>query len=196
MDKIINPEQLNEWKDEILSKRPDYRKTIVVSSGTCGQASGSLPVIDALNRELEKKDLKNSIGVEITGCHGFCELEPNIVIYPEGIFYGNLTPKDIPKIVEKTILGDQVIPSYVYEVPKTGKKKAHQKEIPFYKKQLRLITGNNFRIDPTSIESYIALDGYQALAKVLFDMTAEEVIAEIEASGLRGRGGAGFPTGR
>jgi len=196
MDKIINPEQLNEWKEEILSKRPDYEKTIVVSSGTCGQASGSLPVIDALNQELDKRHLKGSIGVEITGCHGFCEMEPNIVIYPDGVFYGKLQPKDIPKIIEKTVLADQVIPAFTYTVPKTGKKSAYQKEIPFYKKQLRLLTGNNFRIDPTSIESYIALDGYQALAKVLFDMTAEEVIAEIETSGLRGRGGAGFPTGR
>jgi NADH:ubiquinone oxidoreductase subunit F (NADH-binding)/(2Fe-2S) ferredoxin/ferredoxin len=196
MDRIINPDQLSEWKEEILSKRPDYLKTIVVSSGTCGQASGSLPVIEALNHELDKQKLRNSIGIEITGCHGFCEMEPNIVIYPDGVFYGNLQPKDIPKIVEKTVMGDQVIPSLTYEVPKTGKKRAYQKEIPFYRKQLRLLTGNNFRIDPTSIESYIALDGYQALAKVLFDMTAEEVIAEIEESGLRGRGGAGFPTGR
>jgi NADH-quinone oxidoreductase subunit F len=96
MDKIVNPEQLNEWKEEILSRRPEYKKTIVISSGTCGQASGSLPVVDAINEELEKRRLKETVGVEITGCHGFCELEPNIIIYPEEIFYGNLEPKDIP----------------------------------------------------------------------------------------------------
>ena len=196
MDKISNPEQLNEWKAEILSQRPDYKKIIVVSSGTCGQASGSLQIIDALHSELDKRNLKQDVGVEITGCHGFCEMEPNIVIYPDEIFYGNLEPKDIPGIVEKTILGDTVIPGLAYEVRKSGQKITRQKEIPFYKKQLRLLTGNNFRIDPRRIEDYVALDGYQALAKVLFDMTAEEVIAEIEASALRGRGGAGFPTGK
>ncbi len=196
MDKIVNPEQLNEWKEEILLGRPPYKKTIVISSGTCGQASGSIPVIEALNEELEKRHLRETVGLEITGCHGFCELEPNIVIYPEEIFYGKLTPKDIPEIVEKTVFGDEVLPAYVYEEPGTGKKSAYQKDIPFYGKQMRLLTGNNFRIDPRSIEDYVRLDGYQALAKVLFDKTSEEVILEIENSGLRGRGGAGFPTGR
>ncbi|MGB6865751.1 MAG: NADH-quinone oxidoreductase subunit NuoF [Candidatus Aminicenantaceae bacterium] len=196
MEKITNPEQLSEWKEEILSRRPQYKKTIVVSSGTCGQASGSLPVIDALDEELEKRRLKDTVGVEITGCHGFCELEPNIIIYPEEIFYGNLEPKDIPEIVERTVFGDEVLDSYTYKEPQTGKKSAFQKDIPFYGKQMRLLTGNNFRIDPRSIEDYVRLDGYQALTKVLFDKTSEEVILEIENSGLRGRGGGGFPTGR
>ncbi|MGD8539991.1 MAG: NADH-ubiquinone oxidoreductase-F iron-sulfur binding region domain-containing protein [Candidatus Aminicenantes bacterium] len=196
MDKIINPEQLYEWKEEILSRRPGYKKTIVVSSGTCGQASGSLPVIDALKTELEKRRLKDTVGIEITGCHGFCEMEPNLIIFPEEIFYGNLEPKDIPEIVERTVFGDEVVDSFVYVEPKTGKKNAFLQKIPFYGKQMRLLTGNNFRIDPTSIEDYVRLDGYQALSKVLFDDTSEEVILEIEKSGLRGRGGGGFPTGR
>jgi NADH:ubiquinone oxidoreductase subunit F (NADH-binding)/(2Fe-2S) ferredoxin/ferredoxin len=196
MDKITNPELLNEWKEEILSRRPTYKKTIVVSSGTCGQASGSLPIIDTLYEELEKRYLKDTVGVEITGCHGFCELEPNIVIFPEEIFYGKLKPKDIPEIVERTVFGDEVLDSYIYEEPLTGKKSVFQKDIPFYGKQMRLLTGNNFRIDPRSIEDYVRLDGYQALTKVLFDKTSEEVILEIENSGLRGRGGGGFPTGR
>ena len=196
MDKIINPEQLYEWKEEILSRRPGYKKTIVVSSGTCGQASGSLPVIDSLKAELEKRRLKDTVGIEITGCHGFCEMEPNLIIFPEEIFYGNLEPKDIPEIVERTVFGDEVLDSFVYVEPKTGKKNAFLQKIPFYGKQMRLLTGNNFRIDPTSIEDYVRLDGYQALSKVLFDNTSEEVILEIEKSGLRGRGGGGFPTGR
>ncbi len=196
MDKIINPEQLSEWKEEILSRRPVYKKTIVVSSGTCGQASGSLPVIDALNEELENRRLKETVGVEITGCHGFCELEPNLIIYPEEIFYGNLEPKDIPEIVERTVFGDEVLGTHIYKDPRTGKKSTLQKDIPFYRKQMRLLTGNNFKIDPRSIEDYVRLDGYQALSKVLFDKTSEEVILEIEKSGLRGRGGGGFPTGK
>lgn len=196
MKKINYPEKLIEWKQKILSSRPSYKKVIVISSGTCGQASGSLAIIEAVNREIEKRKLRESVGLKITGCHGFCELEPNIIIYPGEIFYKNLTPEDIPKIIEETILKDKVIPSLVYEDSKTGKKVIKQKEIPFYQKQVRLLTENNLNVDPTNIEDYIAIDGYQGLAKVLFNMTSEEVIEEIKASGLRGRGGAGFPTGK
>ena len=196
MQKINNPEQLIEWKQKVLSKRPLYKKIIVVSSGTCGQASGSLQIIEALKHELEKRNLEKTIGIKITGCHGFCELEPNIIIYPGGIFYKKLESKDIQKVVEETILKDKIIPSLIYEDSRTGQKISQQKEIPFYKKQMRVLTENNFRVDPTNIEDYLALDGYQALANVLFNMTSEEVIAEIKASGLRGRGGAGFPTGK
>ncbi|MDH7512533.1 MAG: NADH-quinone oxidoreductase subunit NuoF [Clostridiales bacterium] len=195
MKKISHPSQLQDWKKRLLAEQPAYDKTIVVSSGTCGQASGSLQIIEALNSELEKKDLRETVGLEITGCHGFCELEPNIVIYPQGIFYKKLTPNDIPRVIDETILKNKIVPSLIYEDPRTGRRFSLQKDFPFYQKQNRLLTENNFRIDPTKIEDYIMIDGYQALAKVLFDMTAEEVIAEIRASALRGRGGAGFPTG-
>ena len=196
MQKINNPEQLIEWKQNVLSKRPLYKKTIVVSSGTCGQASGSLQIIEALKHELEKRNLEKTIGIKITGCHGFCELEPNIIIYPGDIFYKKLESKNIQKVVEETILKDKIIPSFIYEDSRTGKKFSQQKEIPFYKKQMRVLTENNLKVDPTNIEDYLALDGYQALANVLFNMTSEEVIAEIKDSGLRGRGGGGFPTGK
>lgn len=196
MKKIDHPQQLEEWKNKILSGRPAFRKTIVVSSGTCGQASGSLQVIEALKEELEKRNLKETVGLEITGCHGFCELEPNVIVYPEGVFYKNLKPKDIPKVIEETVINEKVIPALVYEDPKTHRKEKYQKEIPFYKKQIRLLTENNFKINPVKIEDYIALGGYEALAKVLFDLTGEEVIEEVIKAGLRGRGGAGFPTGK
>jgi len=195
MKRITHPEQLNEWKRKILSKHSYLKKTVVISSGTCGQARGSLDIIKAFDQELEKRNLKRSIGIKVTGCHGFCQLEPNIIIYPEGIFYKNLKPEDVPEIVEETIKSDVVIPSLVYEDLNTGEKYIYQQEIPFYKKQMRLLTENNLKIDPTNIEDYIVLDGYQALANVLFNMTSEEVIDEIKLSGLRGRGGAGFPTG-
>ena len=196
MEKISHPNQLLEWKSTVLANRPQYRKTVVISSGTCGQASGSVPVIEALKKELLKRNLKNKIEVKITGCHGFCELEPNLIVYPEGIFYKKLTPEDVPKIVEDTLLNNKTIPSLIFEEAKSKKKIQEQGEIPFYKKQKRLLTENNFKIDPTKIEDYIALDGYQALSKVLFNMTSEEVIEDVLTSGLRGRGGAGFPAGK
>jgi NADH:ubiquinone oxidoreductase subunit F (NADH-binding)/(2Fe-2S) ferredoxin/Pyruvate/2-oxoacid:ferredoxin oxidoreductase delta subunit len=196
MKKLTHPSQLQDWKARLASERPAYDRVVAVSSGTCGQASGSLPVIDALHQEIDKRNLRDRVGLEITGCHGFCELEPNIVIYPEGIFYKKLEPGDIPKVVEETLLKNKVIPSLLYEDRKSGRRFSHQKDIPFYQKQLRLLTEGNFRINPTRIEDYVLAGGYQALAKVLFDLTAEEVIGELSASGLRGRGGAGFPTGK
>ncbi len=196
MERINHPEELASWKNEILAERTPSKKTIVVSSGTCGQASGSLQIIDAINQELAKKGLKDSVDVKVTGCHGFCQLEPNLVVYPEEVFYRNLKPQDVPGIVEKSVLKDEIVSSLVYEDPTTAQKSNKQDEIPFYKKQERLLTENNLKINPTEIEDYIALDGYQALANALFNMTSEAVVTEIETAGLRGRGGAGFPTGR
>jgi NADH:ubiquinone oxidoreductase subunit F (NADH-binding)/(2Fe-2S) ferredoxin/Pyruvate/2-oxoacid:ferredoxin oxidoreductase delta subunit len=196
MKKLTHPSQLQDWKARLASERPAYERIVAVSSGTCGQASGSLQVIDALHQELDRRNLRDRVGLEITGCHGFCELEPNIVVYPEGIFYKQLEPKDIPKVVEETLLKNKIIPSLLYEDQKSGRRFSHQKDIPFYQKQLRLLTEGNFRINPTRIEDYVLAGGYQALAKVLFDLTAEEVISELSSSGLRGRGGAGFPTGK
>ena len=196
MKRLTDPSQLAAWKAHLGEERPARRKTVVVSNGTCGQASGSPAIIEAFGREIEKRGLQATVGLEVTGCHGFCEREPNVVISPDGIFYGPLEPGDIPKIVDQTILKNRVIDALVYKDPKTGRTFGLQKEIPFYRKQMRLLTGDNQRLNPTRIEDYILADGYQALTKALFDMTAEEVIHEIDASGLRGRGGAGFPTGK
>ncbi|HCS49230.1 MAG TPA: NADH-quinone oxidoreductase subunit NuoF [Candidatus Aminicenantes bacterium] len=196
MKQLTHPSQLAVWKARILEERPVPKKTVVVSNGTCGQASGSLGIIEALGRELDRRDLRETVGLEITGCHGFCELEPNIVIYPEGIYYGRLKPEDIPMVIEKSILKNKVIDALAYEDPKTGRRYPLQKDIPFYRKQMRLLMEDNLRIDPNRIEDYILAEGYQALSRALFDMTAEEVIREIDSAGLRGRGGAGFPTGK
>ncbi len=193
---LTHPSQLTAWKVRILEARPVPRKKVVVSNGTCGRASGSLGIIEAVSQELDRRDLRETVGLEVTGCHGFCELEPNVVIYPEGIYYGRLKPEDIPTVIEKTILKNTVVDSLVYVDPKTGRRHALQKDIPFYRRQMRLLTEDNLRIDPNRIEDYVLADGYQSLAKALFDMTAEEVIDEVDSAGLRGRGGAGFPTGK
>jgi len=111
MKKINSPEKLIEWRRRIISETPYYDKTIVISSGTCGQASGSLLIIEAFTQELKKRGLETKVRIKITGCHGFCEMEPNIIIYPEEIYYKKLRPKDVPEIIEKTILNNNVIPS-------------------------------------------------------------------------------------
>jgi len=193
---LTHPTQLAAWKAQILEERPASQKTVVVSNGTCGRARGSSRIIEALKRELDGRGLGEMIKLEVTGCHGFCELEPNLVIYPGEIYYGRLKPEDIPAVIDKTLLKDKMIPALVYEDPKSHRRYSQLKEIPFYRKQMRHLTQDNLRIDPDRIEDYILADGYQALAKALFDMTAEEVIREVDSAGLRGRGGAGFPTGK
>ena len=195
MDRLTHPSQVHEWKTRALFGRPPRAKTVVISSGTCGQASGSLGIIDAFADEIAKRGLEDLISVKVTGCHGFCELEPNIIVYPDGLFYKNLEPGQVARIIDLTLLEDRIIPALVPVDVVNGIKYPFQKDIPFYRKQMRWLTESNFRIDPTSIEDCVAQDGYQALAKVLGGMTAEDVIAEVKASGLRGRGGAGFLTG-
>ena len=131
-----------------------------------------------------------------TGCHGFCERGPIIVIHPEKICYFQIKPEDVPEIISRTIKDKEVIERLLYTDPATNEKIIHESEIPFYKHQERIVFGSNGSIDPKSIDDYLAIGGYSALAKVLFRMPAGQVLEEIKKSGLRGRGGGGFPTGR
>jgi NADH:ubiquinone oxidoreductase subunit F (NADH-binding)/(2Fe-2S) ferredoxin/Pyruvate/2-oxoacid:ferredoxin oxidoreductase delta subunit len=196
MKRLGHPRHLAEWRRRILDERPAYSKTVSVTSGTCGQASGSREILKAFKQELERRGLRDKVGLRATGCQGFCEMEPHVVVHPRGVFYKKLTAGDVPAIIDATIVGDRIITALTYEDPASRKHIALQNEIPFYRKQTRLLTGMNFEVNPERIEDYVACEGYQSLATALFDMTAEGVIAEVEASGLRGRGGAGFPTGR
>jgi NADH-quinone oxidoreductase subunit F len=152
-------------------------------------------VIDGFQKEIEKQKLGEKVGLRITGCPGFCEIGPLVVIYPKGIFYQQVKVEDIPEILEKTIMKEELIERLLYQDPTTKDRSIYEEEVPFYKKQMRLIIGNNSKIDPCSIEDYLAIGGYSALSKALFKMKPEEIVAEIKKSGLRGRGGGGFPTG-
>jgi NADH-quinone oxidoreductase subunit F len=194
--KLSHPDHLAEWKALLLEERPVHAKTIAVTAGTCGRSAGALPVIEALKAEIAKQGLEKTVGLVVTGCHGYCEMEPSLVIHPKGIFYKQLEAADVPAIIGESILKDKVISRLVCHDPATGRQAVRPKDIPFYRKQMRILTEANFQIDPLRIEDYILIDGYQALARALFDMTSEGVIAEVKASGLRGRGGAGFPTGQ
>ncbi|MBI4723392.1 MAG: NADH-quinone oxidoreductase subunit NuoF [Candidatus Stahlbacteria bacterium] len=173
---------------------------IVISCGTCGEARGALKVVESFKDEIKRQFVGESRRLaptlRITGCHGFCQVEPNIIIEPKGIFYVKLKPEDVKEIITETIINNKIVDRLSYVDPITGKKIAYEKDIPFYKSQQRLISGNNCKIDPTSIDDYICIGGYKALAKALSTMTPEDIIADIKKSGLRGRGGAGFPTGR
>lgn len=196
MTKLRNLKDLEQWRSQIVTSRPGKSKMVIVSSGTCGQASGSLAILEAFRREIKTRKLEDKIELKVTGCHGFCEMEPNVIIEPEKIFYKQLKPQDVPLIIEKTLLKGEIVPSLVYQDPLNGRSYPYQPEIPFYQRQLRWLTEANFYLDPTSLEDYLAHGGYQALAQVLESLSPEQVIEEVILSGLRGRGGAGFPTGR
>lgn len=192
----FNTTELNKIKEEISDPRKMRKKCITVCGGTGCHAYGCLKVAQAFKDEIKKQSLQNLVDVRTTGCHGFCERGPIVVIQPEGIFYQRIKLEDIKEVISETIIGKKIVDRLVYVEPRTKEKIICEKDVPFYKKQKRIIFGNNGFIDPTSIKDYIALDGYKALTKILFDRTSEEVIEEILASGLRGRGGAGFPVGK
>ncbi|OQX54714.1 MAG: NADH-quinone oxidoreductase subunit F [Candidatus Aminicenantes bacterium 4484_214] len=190
--KVTNIEKL---KEKILKSRDKTKTWVTVCGGTGCQAYGCQKVVKAFQEEIKRLGLGDSVGVRTTGCHGFCEKGPLVVIQPEGIFYQRVSVEDVPEIINETVVNKKIVERLLYKDPQTGQKIIHEHDVPFYSKQKRIIFGNNGLIDPTDIRDYIAVDGYQALSKVLFEMTAEEVIEEIKKSGLRGRGGAGFLTG-
>lgn len=171
-------------------------KTVIISSGTCGQACGALKLIDALKQEISKHRLEDKVNLRVTGCHGFCEQEPCLIIEPQNVFYCHIQPQDIAEIVSRTLQQDEIIDRFLYTEPVSGQKIVCEKDIPFYQVQDRTVLGQNKLISPCNIEDYIAQGGYSALIKVLTSMKPEEVVEEIKKSGLRGRGGGGFPTGK
>ncbi|MBQ4486875.1 MAG: NADH-quinone oxidoreductase subunit NuoF [Oscillospiraceae bacterium] len=180
-----------------LAKKTGYRKQILVCGSTGCNSSGSKKVIETLESELAKQGLDKEVLVVKTGCFGLCALGPIMIVYPEGAFYSQATPEGVVRIVEEHIKNGNIVKDLLY------KETVHEdgsiislSETNFYKKQLRIALRNCGVIDPENIKEYIATDGYQALAKVLTSMTADDVINELLESGIRGRGGAGFPTGR
>jgi len=197
MAMISDPRKLEKVRESILKDREkDFGKTqVTVCGGTGCRGAGAEEVVGTFREELGKLDGKAEVKFKETCCHGFCEQGPIVIIDPENIFYKNVTPKDVPEIIKETILGGKVVDKLLYTDPSTKKKVVHEKEISFYQKQNRLIFGNNRFIDPTSIEDYLALEGYKALVKALTEMTPEEVIEEVRKANLRGRGGGGFSAG-
>jgi len=178
------------------------RKAVAVCAGTGCKASGGDAVTQAFREAVDKAGL--DVDVRATGCHGFCERGPLVVIHPSQTFYQEVGRKnvarDVAEIVQKTLAPpagqEQIVERLRYSDPRTGEAVDSEHEVPFYKHQMRLILGFNGKIDPESLDDYVRNGGYRALGKVLGGMEPEQVLAEVEASGLRGRGGGGFPTGR
>ena len=171
------------------------RTELMLCGGTGCHSTGSLAVKEALLRELDRKGLSNEIRVVETGCNGFCALGPVMLVLPEGIFYQQLKVEDIPELVETHLLKGTPLEKRLYVDPASKKSIPRMKDIPFFANQLFWVMRNKGLIDPEKIEEYIGRGGYLAAAKALKEMTPEAVIAEVKTSGLRGRGGAGFPTG-
>jgi NADP-reducing hydrogenase subunit HndC len=195
MPRINSATQLEELRKAILAKRDPTQPFIAICSGTGCHGPGSDRVIRAMEEAVKKYSLVGKVEIRATGCHGFCERGPNLIIYPEEICYGRVIPEDAAEIISQTVLGKKVIDRLVYTDPNTGKKAARQSEIPFYRKQTRRLMGDNSKIDPRRIDDYIALGGYSALSRALFEMSPQDVLDEVKKANLRGRGGGGFPAG-
>ncbi|MFC2045469.1 NADH-ubiquinone oxidoreductase-F iron-sulfur binding region domain-containing protein [Chloroflexota bacterium] len=192
--KLNSPAELEALRKSIIEKRDPDKPSVVICGGTGCLALGAADIIDAFRREIEKQGLVDKVELRITGCHGFCEKGPHILIRPQGILYPNVKDDDVAEIISTTIVKGEIIDRLLYTDTNTGQKIAYEHEVPFYARQKRLIFGGNGYIDPTVIDDYLALGGYAALSKALSGMTAVEVIEEVKKAGLRGRGGGGFPT--
>ena len=171
------------------------RAPVLICGGTGCKSAGSKEVQLAFSRAIEAKGLSDEVMVVETGCHGFCEHGPLVIVYPEGTFYCQVKAEDVEEIVESHLFKGRIVERLLYHEPLTHESIPNYSEINFYKKQHRLVLENCGAINPEQIEEYIAVGGYEALAKAVTTMSPEDVIEEIKKSGLRGRGGGGFPTG-
>jgi NADH-quinone oxidoreductase subunit F len=196
MARLNTPEELREYRQTILAKRNPDHPCISVCAGAGCLASGADEVIAAFKSELETQGLQADVDTKGTGCPGFCERGPVVVIYPEEICYLQVKAGDVGEIVEQTIKENKIVERLLYEDPATGEKAVKESDISFYRNQRRTVLCNNIRVDSRSIDDYLSIGGYSALAKALGEMTDLEVLAEVKKSNLRGRGGAGFPAGR
>ncbi len=173
-----------------------HRADVLVCTCPACTKAGAQPLLEALREELARRELTGEIGIVETGSRGFCYMGPIVVVQPEGILYTGVQAADVPELVEETLIKGRIVERLTYKEPSTHRAVPYYKDIPFYGKQMRVVLRNCGVINPQSIEEYIAVGGYQALGKVLTSMTPEQVIEEVKRAGLRGRGGAGFPTGR
>jgi len=196
MPKIPTLKDLEVLRAGIVKDREKYRTTLIMCGGTGCRASQCQDVADAIEKEVKEQGLEKDVRLRITGCHGFCEQGPLMVVEPGNVFYCHVSPDDAGEIITQTVQGGEVVERLLYTDPVSGEKIRTEAEIPFYRNQHRELLSQNRQIDPCNIEDYIANGGYAALAKTLSEVSPDAVIREVSESGLRGRGGGGFPTGR
>ncbi|MCU0562985.1 MAG: 4Fe-4S binding protein [Desulfobacterales bacterium] len=195
--RISSPQELAEYRRALVEAADPSAPCIRVCCGTGCKAVGSLDVLEAMKAAVAEAGVDAKVVPEIkrTGCHGFCSRAPLLTVQPQGLFYQRVKPEDAAEIVRKTVIGGEVIPRFLYKPPGAKEPIAKVQDIPFFAKQTKLVLKRVGRIDPFDIRDAIADGAYQGLAKVLTEMTPQQVIEEIKVSRLRGRGGAGFPTG-
>lgn len=197
-DEVCKSERLRLLADHHIDQNPEQggqKQQVLVCTGTGCASSGSRNFIDLANEGLKRHGLEDKVSVRPTGCHGFCAEGPIVIIEPQKTFYTHVKLEDIPEIVEKDLVKGEHVEHLLYDDPLKGTKAISYENVSFYEKQHRVVLRNCGHINPERIEDYLAQDGYKAVARVLQEMTPEEVIEEVKKSGLRGRGGAGFPTG-
>lgn len=193
MPQLKSNADLTKLKKQILSKKATKRYVSINAAGTCGMAYGSDKVYKAFTNEIKKQGLSKEVEVKVTGCLGFCENSPIVMILPDDINYFKVKPEDVAEIVSKTLVEKKIVDRLLYKGD--GKKIVKIDDVPFYSGQSRIVSGNNRYIDPENINDYIVLGGYSALAQVLGKMEPKGVLDIVKESNLRGRGGGGFPTG-
>ncbi len=196
MNRLSSVADLKNLRTEIIKNRDREKLVISICAGTGCRAYKCMSVFQTFREEIFNSQLDYKVEIKLTGCHGFCERGPLITIRPQNILYQRVTPEDVPNIIQQTILKGNIIKDLLYVNPVNGNLAFYEDDVPFYKEQQRIIFGSNGVIDPTNIDDYLATGGYTALAKILSEMKPEDVIEQIKKSGLRGRGGGGFPTGK
>ena len=196
MSRLLDPGALASFRQESLRAHQAWPVRVTLSSGTCGEASGSLSVLRALQDDLQKRGLADEVHVRVTGCQGFCQQEPLLIVEPLDVLYCRVNAEDVAEIVSESVVGGRVIERLCFADDVSGGTTRTPADLPFFAKQDRELIGRNRLVDPRDIGDYVASGGYSALAQVLTSMDPDTVIEEIKASGLRGRGGGGYPTAR
>jgi NADH-quinone oxidoreductase subunit F len=194
MNRLESIQAFRSFQRHLVDGLAPARPTIVINAGTCGQASGANDLIRVAKKEFLERELADSVNLRITGCHGFCQMEPSVLVEPRGTFYPKVNTKGMVRIVGAVAIGE-VVDDLLFVDPETGKRIEKQDDIPFFRTQTRTLLSRQEKVDPIRIYNYIEHGGYAALAKVLDKADRQWVLGEVKAAGLRGRGGAGFPTG-
>jgi len=193
---LHSPDAFSQWQAEAKRALKPGARMIALCGDTCCGTFGSHGVAEAFKEELSRNGLADSVPLKVTGCHGFCETGPVVVVHPNEFFYPSVRPEDVPEIVERSVVHGEPVERLLHVHPSTRERILRKQDMPVYAKQQRVLFRMSAEVDPLCLEDYVARDGYSAAVKALTAMTPDEVIDEVEAAGLRGRGGAGFPTAR